>query len=110
MGHPTLAAAPVSVAVADDGSGNHRELQQRLFISAPEGDHFGLTGIAERVRGLGGAVWFERRRGGGVTLRFELPVPMSSSVPQGKRGSTPAPRDAENRSSPTTSGIMHLLA
>jgi hypothetical protein len=35
---------------------------------------------------------------------------MSSSVPQGKRGSTPAPRDAENRSSPTTSGIMHLLA
>lgn len=54
------------------GRGNHRELQQRLFISVRKGDHLGLTGIADRVRGLGGAVWFERRRGGGVTLRVEL--------------------------------------
>jgi signal transduction histidine kinase len=74
----------VSLAVADDGSGNHRELQQSLFISASKGDHFGLTGIAERVRGLGGAVWFERRHGGGVRLRVELPVPMSASVSHGK--------------------------
>ncbi|MFZ0379116.1 MAG: histidine kinase [Solirubrobacteraceae bacterium] len=74
----------VSLAVADDGSGNHRELQQPLFISASKGDHFGLSGIAERVRGVGGAVWFERRCGGGVTLRVELPAPMSGSVTQGK--------------------------
>ncbi len=43
----------VSLAVADDGSGNHRKLQHHLFISQPNGDHLGLTGIAERVRGTG---------------------------------------------------------
>ena len=64
----------VSLAVADDGSGNHRRLQHQLFISRPDGDHLGLTGIAERVRGLGGASWFERRRGGGVKLRVEVPL------------------------------------
>jgi len=64
----------VSLAVADDGSGNHKKLQHHLFISQPNGDHLGLTGIAERVRELGGATWFERRRGGGVKLRVEVPV------------------------------------
>jgi signal transduction histidine kinase len=64
----------VSLAVADDGSGNHRRLQHRLFIPKPDGDHLGLTGIAERVRDLGGAAWFERRRGGGVKLRVEVPL------------------------------------
>ena len=64
----------VSLAVADDGSGNHRKLQHQLFISRPDGPHLGLTGIAERVRGLGGAAWFERRRGGGVKLRIEVPL------------------------------------
>ena len=64
----------VSLAVADDGSGNHRKLQHQLFISRPDGPHMGLTGIAERVRGLGGAAWFERRRGGGVKLRIEVPL------------------------------------
>jgi signal transduction histidine kinase len=64
----------VSLAVADDGRGDHRRLQHQLFISRPDGDHLGLTGIAERVRTLGGASWFERRRGGGVKLRIEVPV------------------------------------
>jgi signal transduction histidine kinase len=64
----------VSLAVADDGSGNHRKLQHQLFISRPDGDHLGLAGIADRVRGLGGACWFERRRGGGVKLRVEVPL------------------------------------
>jgi signal transduction histidine kinase len=64
----------VSLAVGDDGSGNHRKLQHHLFISQPNGDHLGLTGIAERVRRLGGAAWFERRRGGGVKLRVEVPL------------------------------------
>src|SRR5438270_7551336 len=41
----------VSLAVADDGSGDHRKLQHQLFISCPDGEHLGLTGIAERVRG-----------------------------------------------------------
>jgi signal transduction histidine kinase len=64
----------VSLGVADDGSGDHRKLQHQLFIPRPDGDHLGLTGIAERVRGLGGASWFERRRGGGVKLRVEVPL------------------------------------
>ena len=64
----------VSLGVADDGTGNHRRLQHQLFISSPGGAHLGLTGIAERVRSLGGATWFERRRGGGVKLRVEVPL------------------------------------
>ncbi len=64
----------VSLAVADDGSGNHRKLQHQLFIPRPDGDHLGLSSIAERVRSLGGATWFERRPGGGVKLRVEVPL------------------------------------
>jgi signal transduction histidine kinase len=64
----------VSLAIADDGSGNHRRLQHQLFISSPDGDHLGLAGIADRVRSLGGACWFEGRRGGGVKLRVEVPL------------------------------------
>ena len=70
----------VSLAVADDGAGNHQKLQHQLFISRPDGDHLGLAGIADRVRGLGGASWFERRRGGGVKLRIEVPVGGSVGV------------------------------
>jgi len=64
----------VSLAVADDGSGNYRELQHHLVASLPNNDHHGLNGIAERVRGLGGEAWFECRRGGGVKLRVEAPA------------------------------------
>jgi signal transduction histidine kinase len=64
----------VSLAVADDGRGNHRKLQHQLFMSRPDGDHLGLAGIADRVRSLGGATWFEGRRGGGVKLRVEVPL------------------------------------
>jgi signal transduction histidine kinase len=70
----------VSLGVADDGSGNHRRLQHQLFIPPATGEHRGLAGIAERVRGLGGAAWFERRRGGGVKLRIEVPVGGTSGV------------------------------
>jgi signal transduction histidine kinase len=64
----------VSLAVADDGLGNHGKLQHQLFISRPDGNHLGLAGIADRVRSVGGATWFERRRGGGVKLRVEVPL------------------------------------
>ena len=70
----------VSLAVADDGSGNHRKLQHQLFTSGPHGDHLGLAGIAKRVRELGGAAWFERGRGGGVKLRVEVPLGAADGV------------------------------
>jgi signal transduction histidine kinase len=64
----------VSLAVADDGAGDFAELQRRLLSSRPSGEHLGLAGIAERVRSLGGTASFERRRGGGVKLRVEVPL------------------------------------
>ncbi|HTX08905.1 MAG TPA: hybrid sensor histidine kinase/response regulator transcription factor [Solirubrobacteraceae bacterium] len=86
----------VSLAVADDGSGDHRKLHHKLFISETNGDHLGLAGIAERVRELGGAAWFERRRGGGVKLRVEVPVrllPQASHVePEPDERAAPAAR------------------
>jgi len=70
----------VSLSVADDGTGNHRRLQHQLFTSGADGDHLGLTGIAKRVRELDGAAWFERRRGGGVKLRVEVPLGGAADV------------------------------
>ena len=64
----------VSLAVADDGVGDAAALQRRLLSSPPTGDHLGLAGIAERVRGLGGTASFARRRGGGVKLSIEVPL------------------------------------
>ncbi len=78
----TLRLGPqvVSLAVADDGSGNHRTLQHHLFVSRPDREHLGLAGIAQRVRGLGGAAWFERRPGRGVKVRVEVPLRMIPQV------------------------------
>jgi signal transduction histidine kinase len=64
----------VSLDVADDGRGRPDELQRHLLAPRPSGDHFGLAGIAERIRSLGGTASFERRRGGGVKLRVEVPL------------------------------------
>ncbi len=90
----TLRSQPqvVSLAVADDGSGNHRNLQHKLFVSRPDRDHLGLAGIAERMRALGGAAWFERRRGGGVKLRVEVPVRSIRTCRARSPGSTDAAR------------------
>ncbi len=64
----------VSLAVADDGRGHPVELHRHLLSPHPSGEHLGLAGIADRVRGLGGTAWFERRRGGGVRLKVEVPL------------------------------------
>jgi signal transduction histidine kinase len=64
----------VSLDVADDGCGRPDELQRHLVAPRPSGDHFGLAGIADRIRSLGGTASFERRRGGGVKLRVEVPL------------------------------------
>ncbi|WP_157530397.1 sensor histidine kinase [Microtetraspora niveoalba] len=55
--------APVSVEIADDGSG------------PPEGEGRGngLAGLSERARALGGTLTVGRRDGGGFLLRVEAP-------------------------------------
>ncbi|MBV9715329.1 MAG: hypothetical protein JOZ64_08140 [Solirubrobacterales bacterium] len=64
----------VALVIADDGGGDPRRLQRLLEAPRPTGEHFGLTGIADRVRGLGGTAAFARRRRGGVRLRVEIPL------------------------------------
>ncbi|MGZ4193224.1 MAG: histidine kinase [Solirubrobacteraceae bacterium] len=64
----------VRLVVADDGDGDARVLRRRLEASTPAGAHFGLAGIVGRVRELGGNVSVARRRGGGISLRVEVPL------------------------------------
>lgn len=64
----------VSLAIADDGRGHLEELEGHLRSPQLSGEHLGLAGIAERVRVLSGAVWFERRRSRGVKLKVEVPL------------------------------------
>jgi signal transduction histidine kinase len=66
--------ATVRLVIADDGGGDPRALQRLLGDAGPAGRHFGLAGIAERVRELEGTVSFGRRRGGGVRLAVEVPL------------------------------------
>ncbi|HEX4009699.1 MAG TPA: GAF domain-containing sensor histidine kinase [Solirubrobacteraceae bacterium] len=66
--------AAVRLVIADDGHGDPGALQRQLGAAGPAGRHFGLAGIAERVRELDGTVAFHRRRGGGVRLAVEVPL------------------------------------
>ena len=67
--------ARVRLAVADDGGGDAALVRRSLEVCTPAGQHFGLAGIAGRVRELGGSATVRRRRGGGVSLRVEVPHP-----------------------------------
>ena len=80
----------VSLGVADDGTGNHRKLQHQLFISRPDGDHLGLTGIAERVRALGRGELVR------APARRRSEAPQSRCLWEGRLGS-PEPAEAPAR-------------
>jgi signal transduction histidine kinase len=73
----TLRWAPewVGLVVSDDGGGDAAALRRRLQAHGAEGEHFGLAGMGGRVRELGGRATVRRRRGGGVSLRVEVPLP-----------------------------------
>ncbi len=72
----TLQWAPeaVGLVVSDDGDGDASVLRHRLRGGSSGGEHFGLAGIGGRVRELGGQATVRRRRGGGVSLRVEVPL------------------------------------
>jgi signal transduction histidine kinase len=72
----TLRWAPerVGLVVTDDGGGDASVLRRRLEVRSAAGEHFGLAGIGGRVRELGGRATVSRRRGGGVSLRVEVPL------------------------------------
>jgi signal transduction histidine kinase len=65
----------VRLIVADDGDGDVPVLRRRLEACSSAGEHFGLAGIGGRVRELGGTAGVRRRRGGGVSLSVEVPLP-----------------------------------
>jgi signal transduction histidine kinase len=69
------APARVRLVVADDGGGDVTAVRRQLEASTPAGEHFGLAGIGGRVRELGGSAAVRRRRGGGLSLRVEVPLP-----------------------------------
>jgi signal transduction histidine kinase len=64
----------VRLVVADDGGGDARQLRRGLEAAGHAGVHFGLAGIGGRVRELGGTASVARRRGGGISLRIEVPL------------------------------------
>ncbi len=69
------APARVRLVVADDGGGAVGVVRRGLEAGTPAGHHFGLAGIGGRVRELGGSATVRRRRGGGVSLSVEVPLP-----------------------------------
>jgi signal transduction histidine kinase len=73
----TLRWAPerIGLVVSDDGGGDAPGLRRRLQACSAAGQHFGLAGIGGRVRELGGSATVTRRRGGGVSVRVQVPLP-----------------------------------
>jgi signal transduction histidine kinase len=69
------APARLRLVVADDGIGDVRVVSRRLQAGTSAGEHFGLAGIGGRIRELSGSAVVRRRRGGGVSLKVEVPVP-----------------------------------
>ena len=61
-----VSGATVSVEITDDGCGDTR--------SAKTTSGFGLTGVRERVVGLGGQVFAGQRPDGGFCLKVEVPA------------------------------------
>lgn len=64
----------VVLVIADDGVGFDAQAPSASDLS------FGLTGIRERVRLLGGALTVESRPGGGTTLRVEVPASRAAAT------------------------------
>lgn len=66
-------ASVVSLSIRDNGRG----FDPAKPSSEPRALGYGLSGIAERVRILGGTLVIESRRGEGTSLTVEIPIPIS---------------------------------
>ena len=65
--------ATVSLSIRDNGRG----FNPAKPSSQPHDLGYGLSGIAERVRILGGTLAIESRPGEGTSLTVEIPFPVS---------------------------------
>jgi signal transduction histidine kinase/ligand-binding sensor domain-containing protein len=73
----------VRLVVRDDGQGFDPETRELK----PRGDHFGLAGISERTRSLGGELRLESRPGAGTEIDCRLPYDHSEAqVSEGVEG------------------------
>jgi signal transduction histidine kinase len=63
-----------SLTVLDNGTG--------FDVGEAQGKGLGLIGIQERVRELGGTVWWNSQPGRGATLSAEIPAPQTESTRQ----------------------------
>lgn len=80
----------VTVSVADRGPGIPPGEEQKIFdkfhrlptVESPSGVGLGLTICRGIVTAHGGRIWAENRQGGGLAVRFTLPV----GRPDGERG------------------------
>jgi len=59
------------LTVWDDGCGFHAPIDLSAFALA---DHVGLTGIAERLAGVGGQLSIETQPGAGTTVSARVPL------------------------------------
>lgn len=66
----------VRLAVADNGVGFDRDQ-----VAGPNEGHFGLLGMSERARRLGGRFILFSRPGQGTSLRVEIPLPIPGGFP-----------------------------
>lgn len=78
----------VVLEVEDNGCGF--EIEENYRHGSPAKRGFGLTGMEERTRIIGGKIYFLSTPGQGTRLRLEIPVPEKQTVPShSHNGSSP---------------------
>lgn len=87
--HLACQAAGVELAVRDDGRGFAAPAGERLRLFAREG-HYGLVGMEERARQVGGRLTVDSRPGAGTSIVITVPSapsPVAETPPPERRAS-----------------------
>jgi signal transduction histidine kinase len=92
----SLAAGPggVSLVVTDDGPG----FDASRRVLAPAAGHFGLVGIEERLRAVGGTATITSVLGGGTTVALCVPLPSALPAQHARRAVAQRPVRAREAS------------